>query len=243
MVPKFWFRKIRPITQMTDWYSANPHEIGDPDTLKGGIDLPGLEGKKLFLWMQGTGDGQGTTQVLPPFFGHPPIPSLGLALRYCDGAVPDGSATVVDINPTSLFQVYSFPNTPGAVRTTHGWDFGMWYWEFQLSGHDIFTSGVGTGVCVEDATLTYMFGTGEKNSTDVNGGALIRCAVNPPYLLEAGACGVSYPVDPISMEDSTFALCIAISPNQPVTVIRAQDFQPVPLPCVPCCSPCGCPTF
>ena len=223
---------------------GNPLSEGKPDlnAVTGGYSFLGdaLPGEPVFLTAQGTGD-SAVTLFSQPLFAPAPLgyfpgwPGLGGAGSFdsFDKTTAQGSAIGNVVPPRSV----GFPASPGIVQGFAGVTFGAYYFEFAISGYDIFSEKTGIGIGRANPNIGDWFDGGGFSAADTNGGVFI----DGGDITNSFKASIQTNTGPaISLPDfetpagQAVGVAILMTTSFPPAVFDPQQLQPVPLVCVPC---------
>lgn len=236
----FWIARVLPGVFSPVWNNG----AGDPISETGGISFaqapgafapndPGIPGAPIYTTAQGSGDGGITIQDELPF-------TLNVAALAAAGYNPgwpggrwnparvQGSA-VVAIGDT----IVNFPTTAGLVQGQEPQVAGKWYFEYTISGQDIFTNRAGVGVGRLGVDLNFWTDAGGYNVGNPYGGACVSGGFINDFTTSIIANrGPRNPTLVHSTLNTTIGVAVLIT--DPDAVFRPAGFEPVSLSCTPC---------
>lgn len=138
----------------------------------------------------------------------------------------DASTIDNDLNFLEAPQIIDFVGD-GYIQSFTPHERGNFYFEYTITGTDVFTAFQGAGVCRKGPDFDYLTGY-ELNADDANGGAGVAQATT------VYANGVEGPSIGSTAGDKYTTVGIAVSIYPPGFSLIPADFFPVALKCTPC---------
>ena len=220
------------------------------------VTLTGMSGIKMFPTIHGSGDASLNCYFGPLLDPFTLDPAAGLPNGFFPGVANNagtgfsqiaGGATYLAGSAVHNGNLVSFPTTPGMAQVPDGWTQGSWMFCTVVSGLDVFSTHFGCGWACEyggggagKLDPNFWLSNGQKNSTDVNGGALIYTGgfntFHPTFAAQGNVIEIA---NSYSMGiNSTIGAAILLDPPVTLATYDPQKLIQQNLPCVPCCPVC-----
>lgn len=210
---------------------------GDPVRRIGGIPFssPFVPGVPLALIANGTGDAQLALNGGPGFAWRN-APPFGYTLwpnAFFDPATAQGSAT---LNNPFRPDLVDFPAIPGLIETIGSSQAGAYYFEYTITGLDLFSNSMGVGIGRRAPQLPSWFGGGQFSPSDTYGGVQVDGGFNNTWKVRVSSNGV-FQLELSGVSDAVgviLAVAVLITETSPPAHYTPQGFDAVSLVCVPC---------
>jgi hypothetical protein len=216
---------------------------GNPEKLRGGFPFtgPSLPGSPVYLTAQGTGDAIISVNTAPapqnaPKGFYPGWPSGKNSGGY---AIPGDTLNASTAQGSAVGNVIanqvSFPTLNGLVQGTTGVLTGRYYFEYTLTGYDVFSSQSGVGVGRLGPSLAAWFNKGGYSTNDPNGGLFIDGGTPSAFNANLDGNTIQGPAI-VGSASQGVVVGVAVMITQDFTpfIYQEQLLQPTPLVCVPC---------